>query len=174
MYTEDATCQTELLINSFPSQRHIRESSSLRASSRPSFGFRFACMRCMHAVHACMQCVDMYMKTLSYTKSIGLLGSCSEQTVDRVSAELHTAAADSAAVHAPGPWDPAHARCCLLAQLWPSLEPHSWDPNWCAWTSRVPGATSPSLPSPLKLGSEWTQDHLEHQDPPDLHVQHML
>ena len=47
---EDATCQTELLINGFPGQGHIRETSALSASWCTLWlGFRFA--SCMHAVH---------------------------------------------------------------------------------------------------------------------------
>lgn len=47
---EDATCQTELLINGFPGQGRIRETSALSASWCTLWlGFRFA--SCMHAVH---------------------------------------------------------------------------------------------------------------------------
>ena len=73
---EDATCQTELLIDGFSSQGHIRESTSLCAHLRLSLGFRFACS----TLHACSACMDIYENFQD--NDIGLLsGHCSAESV---------------------------------------------------------------------------------------------
>ena len=164
---EDATCQTELLIDGFSSQGHIRESTSLCAHLRLSLGFRFACS----TLHACSACMDRYENFQD--NDIGLLsGHCSAESVDWVFPGLQ-AAGEFAAGHEPGPWDPVHAPCSQRGPPQTSDELRCWDPNWSAGSFHVLASTSPSLPSPLKPGNECSQGHSEHQGPADLHAPRM-
>ena len=97
---EDATCQTELLINGFPARATSERPAPLEVLPAALFGLGFA------LPPACMQCMDMCMKTFQTT--IGLHGHCSAVGWALAGPRL---AADSAVGHEPGPWDPAHARC---------------------------------------------------------------